>query len=167
MAANPGRRVRKRRAEGDNALGRQGKAGEQGAGRRSGQGSGGLYEQGRGHRLRRRVGQRRRHTRPGRRLPGAEPARLDGVVREACGRGQAARPRRGRQRDVQARGNRGQDGGQDHREKGGRARLHGAPGKPALVVREGPISVTLNTPDALNYISKRFPGWSGGGRGAG
>ena len=51
--------------------------------------------------------------------------------------------------------------------KGDEPAYMGPPGKPALVVREGPISVTLNTPDALNYISKRFPGWSGGGRGAG
>ena len=39
--------------------------------------------------------------------------------------------------------------------------------KPVFAVREGPISVTLNTPEALSYISKRFPGWSSGHRGVG
>ena len=51
--------------------------------------------------------------------------------------------------------------------KGDEPAYMGPPDRRVFVVREGPISVTLNTPDALTYISKRFPGWSGGGRGAG
>lgn len=52
-------------------------------------------------------------------------------------------------------------------QKGDEPAYMGPPGKPLFVVREGPISVTLNTPDALSYISRRFPGWGGGRRGAG
>ena len=52
-------------------------------------------------------------------------------------------------------------------QKGDEPAYMGPPDKRVLVVREGPISATLDTPAALSYISKRFPGWSGGGRGAG
>lgn len=48
--------------------------------------------------------------------------------------------------------------------KGDEPAYMGPPCKPAVVVREGRISVTFNTPDALNYICKRFPCWSGGRR---
>lgn len=51
-------------------------------------------------------------------------------------------------------------------QKGDEPAYMGLPGKPVFVVREGPISATLNTPDALSYISRRFPGWGGGRRGA-
>ena len=51
-------------------------------------------------------------------------------------------------------------------QKGHEPAYMGPPDKRALVVREGPISVTLDTPAALSYISRRFPGWSGGHGGA-
>ena len=50
-------------------------------------------------------------------------------------------------------------------QKGHEPAYMGPPDKRVLVVREGPISVTLDTPAALSYISKRFPGWSGGSGG--